>query len=102
MRKLTLPGLVLAGLLLGASVQAHEGGAHSRGTVQEITSDRIVLSTTEGKVLTIPMTSGTRIMRGNQAIQATDVRPGERVVVHSASRGGKLEATEVRVAESSK
>jgi hypothetical protein len=102
MRKLMTPGLVLAGWLLGASAEAHEGGAHSLGTVKEIAADRIVLGTKDGKEVVFPMTAGTRIVRGHQPIRPADVHPGERAVVHATTRDGKLEAVEVRVAEGPK
>ena len=99
MRKGMILTVALAGWLAGASAYAHEGGAHSRGTVKEITADRIVLTTTEGKSITVAMTPDTRIVQGHRTIRAVDVRPGERAVVHAATHDGKLEATEVMVAE---
>ncbi len=90
--------LVVAACLLTSSAQAHEGGTHSRGTVEEITADRIVLATPEGKSVTIVLDPDTRILRGDHVIRPSDVRPGERAVVHAASRQGKLAATEVMVA----
>ncbi len=98
MRDLLMAGLVLATLLLGAPATAHEGGAHSMGTVKEITGDRIVLTTREGKDVSIPLVAGTRILKGDRTVTPADVHPGERAVVHSAMHGGKPEATEVRVA----
>ncbi len=94
--------LVLATALLTSSAQAHEGGTHSRGTVKEITAERIVLATPEGKTVTIAMEPETRIVRGDHAIRPSEVRLGERAVVHASPRGGKLEATEVMVAAASK
>ncbi len=93
-----LRSLVLAGALAAIPAGAHEGGTHARGTVAEITQERIVLSTTEGKRVTVSLTPGTRILRGHRSIQPSDIRAGERVVVHAAPRGGQLEATEVMVA----
>lgn len=94
--------LVLAAWLAGASALAHEGGSHPRGTVKEITADRIVLTTPEGASVTVAMAPDTRILRGHRLIGAAEVRPGERAVVHAATHGGKLEATEVMVAEAPK
>ncbi len=94
--------LLLAAWVLGPSAQAHEGGTHARGTVKEITADRLVLTTTEGASVTVAMAPGTRILRGREAIRASEVHPGERAVVHAATRDGRLEATEVMVAAPSK
>jgi hypothetical protein len=102
MRKKTMFTVALAGWLVAASAYAHEGGSHSRGTVKEITDDRIVLSTTQGASVTVAIAPDTRFVRGHRTIRAADVRPGERVVVHAANHDGKLEATEVMVAETAK
>jgi hypothetical protein len=101
MRVAAALALALATCLLGTA-QAHEGGTHSRGTVKEITADRLVLTTAEGANVTVAMAPDTRILRGQQAIRASDVRPGERAVVHAATREGRLQATEVMVAPSPK
>jgi hypothetical protein len=98
MRSRATRSLLLAGWLLGAPALAHEGGTHARGTVQEVAADRIVLRTTEGKLLSLPLTTRTRCLRGAREIQPSEIKPGERAVVHAASREGKLEAAEVRVA----
>lgn len=99
MRKMRMLVLALACSAFGATTHAHEGGVHSRGTVKEITADRIVLMTTEGKRVTLAIAAGTRIVRGHRRITTAEVHPGERAVVHAAARDGKLEATEVMVAE---
>ncbi len=98
MRKRMVVVVALVGSLLGAKAQAHEGGVHSRGTVKEITADRLVLLTAEGKSVSVAMDAETRIVRGDHTITPAEVRPGERAVVHAASRDGKLEAIEVMVA----
>jgi len=102
MRKTTILTVALAGWLVGAHAYAHQGATHSRGTVKEITADRIVLTTTEGTSVVVAIAPDTRIFRGHRAIRPADVHPGERAVVHAASHGGKLEAIEVTVAESAK
>ncbi len=85
---------------VGARVaRAHEGGAHERGTVKEITADRIVLATTAGTEVTVALSSETQIVRGKRVITTKDVRPGERAVVHASKHGERLEATEVMVAD---
>jgi hypothetical protein len=102
MRPAVALSLALVVWVLNSSAQAHEGGTHSRGTVKEITADRLVLTTTDGTSVTVALAPGTRILRGHEAIRASDVHPGERAVVHAATREGKLEATEVKVAASPK
>ena len=102
MRIATLSWLVTVAWLLGASAQAHEGGTHSRGTVQEIAADRIVLATPEGRRVAIGMEPDTRIVRGDHVIRVSDVRLGERAVVHASAHDGNLVATEVMLAAAPK
>lgn len=99
MRILRTSFLVLTAWLAGATVSAHEGGTDARGTVKEVASDRLVLTDTTGTELTVALGPGTRIRRGHRAVAASEIRPGERAVVHAAARAGKLEATEVKLAE---
>ena len=89
---------MLAAWLAGATALGHEGGAHTRGTVHEVSGDKIMLQTADGKMVTIPLMSQTHVMRGDKMIQATDIKPGERAVVHAMKHDGNLVATEVRVA----
>ncbi len=102
MRKTTIVMVALAGWLVGARAGAHEGGMHERGTVKEVAADRIVLATTEGTSVTIAILPDTHIFRGHRAIRPADIHPGERAVVHAASHDGKMEATEVMVADTAK
>lgn len=97
MRRVTISSILVVAWLLGPTALAHEGGVHAKGVVQEVTSEQLMLHTTDGKMVTLPLTSQTHIMRGGRMIKASDIEPGERAVVHSASRKGRLVATEVRV-----
>jgi hypothetical protein len=101
MKRTLFAWLVLASGLLGVAAQAHEGGTHAKGTVKAITAEQIVV-TTAGADLAIALTPQTQVLRGHRQVPVTEVHPGERVVVHAAARGGKLKATEVRVAEEAK
>jgi hypothetical protein len=102
MRIATTTVLMLVGWLAGATALAHEGGTHARGTVKEITADRIVIATAGGADVTVALGPETRLLRGHKAISTAEVHPGERAVVHAATHDGKLEATEVMVAEQPK
>ena len=101
MRKLVRRTLLVAALLAGP-VRAHEGGTHARGVVKEISGERIVLTTSEGKPLTIALGPETRIIRGNEAVSVEAVRPGERAVVHARRKAGQLEATHVKLGSAKK
>ncbi len=99
MRVVRLSLLVVIAWLAAARALAHEGGAHARGTVKEITADRLVLTTTSGGEVSVALVPGTQFVRGNRGISAADVHPGERAVIHASKHGERLEATEVMVAE---
>ncbi len=97
MRSLKLLAATLAAAL-ALAVQAHEGGTHARGTVKEIAADHLVVAVAGGDDVRVVLLPGTQVLRGREAVPASDVRAGERVVVHAVPHGGTLEATEVRVA----
>jgi hypothetical protein len=99
MRVVRVSLLALLAWLAGGRALAHEGGAHAKGTVKEISADRLVLATTAGTEVSVALVSGTQIVRGRHAIAVTDVHPGERAVVHASKRGDRLEATEVMLAD---
>jgi len=99
MRRILLALLLLTAWLPGAVALAHEGGAHAKGTVHQVSAGEIMLQTTDGKMVTLPIGKQAQVLRGARAIAVTDIKPGERAVVHAMTRDGKLEATEIRVAE---
>lgn len=101
MRRFLLPLLLLAAWLPGPAL-AHEGGTHAKGTVHQVSASGIMLQTPEGKMVTLPVGQQTHVMRGDKVIELTDIKPGERAVVHAMTHDGKLEATEIRVAGASK
>jgi hypothetical protein len=90
------------GILLGDVTRAHEGGTDARGVVRSITPEEIVVTTTSGAELKAHLVATTEFVRGKESIRAGDIRPGERVVVHAAEHGGRLEAKLVKVAEGKK
>ena len=96
MRKL-IGGALLVAALGWSSALAHEGGLHARGVVREVTKERIVLTTIEGKSFTASMGPATRIQRGGKAVGVGEIHAGERAVVHARRDGDRLEATEVKL-----
>lgn len=96
MRKL-IGGALLVAVMGWSSALAHEGGLHARGVVKEASKERIVLTTTEGKLFTAAMGPGTRILRSGQVVGVGEIHVGERAVVHAKRDGERLEATEVKL-----
>ncbi|BDG02405.1 DUF5666 domain-containing protein [Anaeromyxobacter oryzae] len=92
-----LEGALVATALIGGSALAHEGGAHVRGVVKEISAERLVVDTPSGEAVTVALTPETRITRGTVTIHAADVHPGDRAVVHAKRGAGQLQATDVKL-----
>jgi hypothetical protein len=101
MRKV-VHGAIAAVALLAGVARAHEDGVHARGVVKEITAERIVVATADGKATPFALGPETKILRGKDSVAADAVRPGERAVVHASRKGGRLEATEVKLGPAKK
>ena len=57
-------GALVVTALMAGSALAHEGGAHVRGVVKEVTAEGLVVATPAGEAVTIALTPGTRLTRG--------------------------------------
>ena len=90
---------VLVCLALVATASAHAHGKHLMGTVDSITNNEIVVATTTGEKASAALTPETRYVRGKDTILSSDIKIGEKVVVHAkAGENGKgLVAEEVHV-----
>ena len=77
-------------------LSAHEGHAHKvMGTVAAMDATHIEVDATDGKKLSILVTSETKYLKGKAPAVAGDVKVGQRVVVTFAEDGGKRTAREV-------
>lgn len=91
--------VVLAGALAAPALGlAHGGGMHAKGTVHEITSDRIVVTSPDGRDLTFTLAPDTMFERGKTHARREDVKIGERVVVHGKHAGDREVAAVVKLA----
>lgn len=93
MRRSFLVAVTVA--FLAGPVLAHEGGVHAKGTVRAITASRIDVQTANGEK-SFALTPSTEFVRGHVPAKATDIKPGDRVVVHARMADGALEAVQVR------
>ena len=84
-------------LLSSPLARAHNGLEHVMGTVAKVSASAIEVTTTAGKNTTVMVDASTKWMKGASAVKASDVKPGERVVIHAKPVNGKLEAVEVSV-----
>lgn len=88
--------VVLAGFA-ALSVMAHQGGTHVKGTLSAVTEDHITVKDTAGHESEIKLTPQTQFLRGDATVVRSDLKQGERLVVHARKKGASLEATEVRL-----
>ncbi len=94
--------VVALALCTGAAF-AHEGHAHKvMGTLSAVQERALEVKSTSGETAHVVLTDKTRILRSGAAVQPSDLKSGDRVVVtYEETKGtdGKpvLTATEVRV-----
>ena len=80
---------------LAVPVLAHEGGVDAKGRVKAIIADRIDVPMGTGEK-SFALTPRTEFVKGRAPAKASDIRPGDRVVVHAWVVDGALEAKQVR------
>jgi hypothetical protein len=97
-------GAILAMFIaLTVAAWAHEGHLHKiMGTVSAIQAPHLEVKAADGKVTTVMLDDGTKVVRGTTVIKATDLKAGDRVVVSYMEMKGTdgaemLMAKEVKV-----
>ncbi len=86
---------VLLAITLAPQALAHEGGRHVRGTIREITAERLVITERPGKDETFTINGSTTFTRGRTAVRWDEAKVGERAVVHGAPGAHSTAAAEV-------
>lgn len=92
--------LVLA--LAPMIVLAHDGMEHVRGAVAKISDQSITVTTTAGKTVEVTLDAETTYARAAKPIQKSDLKVGDRVVIHAAEKGNTLIAHTVEAGVSAK
>src|SRR5262252_10969192 len=87
----TISGLVF----VSAIVLAHGGMEHVMGTVTQVSDASVVVKTTAGKTVTVAVDAKTTYTRASKPIQKTDIKVGDRVVIHAEEEGKTLTAKTV-------
>lgn len=102
-RLMSLAVLAFA-LLTPALALAHgKDGVHVMGTVKEVKQDALVLETTDKKQVDVMTDSSTRYEKSGVAATASDLKAGERVVVHGMKMGdGQVHAQLVKFGKPAK
>jgi hypothetical protein len=82
---------------LAPCVFAHEGHVHRlMGTVTAVQGERLEVKATSGQISEVVVNDKTTIVRGAETQKASDIKPGERVVVmmtESKDKAGKTQLT---------
>jgi hypothetical protein len=89
--------LALAPILLAPIALAHGGLEHVRGTVAKVSDQSLTVTTTTGKTVEVLVDAQTTYARADKPIQKSDLKVGDRVVIHAAEKGTTLTAHTVEV-----
>ena len=89
---------VLSLALLPTIAVAHGGKEHVTGTVTKISDASVTVKTTAGKTVEVAFDAKmTTYERAKKPIQKTDIKVGDRVVIHAMEVNEKLVAHSVEV-----
>ena len=83
--------------LLPTIATAHGGEQHVTGIVTKISDTSVTVKTTAGKTVEIGFDAKTTYARSKQPIQKTDIKVGDRIVIHAMEMNEKLVAHTVEV-----
>ena len=86
--------------LLAPAAQAHGTMEHVTGTVVQVTGDVVSVKTTKGAAVDVHLDMQTAYVRGSEKVKKSDLKAGDRVVIHAAKKNGVLVAHEVRLGSS--
>ena len=89
--------LLIAGLMVIVPVaSAHGNMEHVTGTVVKVNNDVVSVKTSKATV-DVHLDAQTGFVRGNQQVQKSELKAGDRVVIHAAKKNGVLVAHEVKL-----
>ena len=89
---------VLSLALLPTIAVAHGGKEHVTGTVTKISDASVTVKTTAGKTVEVAFDAKmTTYERAKKPIQKTDIKVGDRVVIHAMEVNEKLVAHSVEI-----
>jgi hypothetical protein len=83
--------------LLPTIATAHGGEEHVTGTVTKISDTSVTVKTTAGKTVEVGFDAKTTYARAKQPIQKTEIKVGDRVVIHAMEMNEKLVAHTVEI-----
>ena len=98
--KIAIHIALLAGLSLGllpVTGFAHNGEEHVTGTVAKISDTSVTVTTKAGKNVEVALEAKTAFKRSDLPIQKSEIKVGDRVVIHAGEVHEKLIAHTVQV-----
>ena len=101
MHKKWIIATVLAGtLVIPVVARAHEGHAHKvMGTVASIDGKNLMVKTTDGKTVMVMLNAKTKITQGQNKVDPTALRVGDRVVAEGREEKDMITATTLKLGE---
>ena len=88
---------ILALALLPTIVSAHGGEEHVIGTVTKVSDTSVTVKTTAGKIVEVGFDAKTTYARAKLPVQKSDVKVGDRIVIHAVEVNEKLVAHTVEL-----
>ena len=83
--------------LLPTIAIAHGGEEHVTGTVTKISDTSVTVKTTAGKTVEVGFDAKTTYAQGKATIQKTDIKVGDKIVIHAEEVNEKLVAHTVEI-----
>src|SRR5881397_950967 len=77
-------------VLLPALAIAHNGEEHVTGTVTKLSGTSVTVTTTAGKIVEVALDAKTSFTRSAKAIEKSELKVGDRVVIHAGEVHEKL------------
>jgi Cu/Ag efflux protein CusF len=100
---LRLVGFALLGMMAVTAAWAHDGHQHKlMGTVSYVDQARLEVTTKEGKVASVELTTETKVFKGEKPATTKDIEKGARVVVETDGAAEQPKALVVRLSPSKK
>ena len=94
--RIALLAIVAIALLPGIGA-AHNGEEHVIGVVAKISDTSITVKTTAGKLVVVGFDAKTTYARAKQTILKTDIKAGDKIVIHAVEVNEKLVAHTVEI-----
>lgn len=88
---------LLALALLATVSYAHGGEEHVVGTVTKVSDTSVTVKTAAGKIVEVGFDAKTTYARAKQPVQKSDVKAGDRIVIHAVEVSEKLVAHTVEL-----